>query len=77
MFELICINIGTCTDKSMTCGLALKHSVYSGVKLIVFQPKTKFFEGTKSNFEKIKNLHQENIARKVCTKFGEARSNGF
>ena len=39
--------------------------------------KTKFFEGTKSKFGKIKNLHLENIVRKVCTKFGEPRLNRF
>ena len=39
--------------------------------------KTKFFEGTKSKLGKIKKLHLENIVRKVCTKFGEPRSNRF
>ena len=44
---------------------------------MVFPSKTKFFEGTKSKFAKIKNLHLENIGRKVCIKFGERRSNRF
>ena len=43
----------------------------------IFPSKTKFFEGRKSKFAKIKNLHLENIGRKVCAKFGERRSNRF
>ena len=43
----------------------------------IFPSKTKFFEGRKSKFAKIKNLHLENIGRKVCAKFSELSSNGF
>ena len=42
---------------------------------MIFPSKTKFFEGTKCKLAKIKNLHLENIDRKVCTKFDERRSN--
>ena len=55
--------------------MAVKHSVHSRVKLIVSQPKTKFFEETEPKLEKIKKLGLDNIARKVCTKLGEAKLN--